>query len=165
MNKLKNPTAGDVAKAYRNADDKGKQLLKDLYGDDVCNVNVTDLVKSYEDACQLHGIEPMDEAEMLRAGFRQDEIDRRKLETITFALNDGEYPDWTDTDQYKYIPYFRVDKSAPSGFAFDAASYWRSGADAGFASRLCFLREDCARYAGETFIELYASIINNNPSK
>jgi hypothetical protein len=163
MIKLKTPTAGDVRKAYINADGKGKQLLRDLYGDDVCNIKTIDFVKSYENACELLGIEPMDEAEMLRQGFRQDEINRRKLETITFALNDGEYLDWNNPKQNKYLPYF--DFSAPSGFAFDDAYCWNAFACAGNASRLCFKSAELARYAGQTFPDLYKSIIDNKPSK
>ena len=177
MTKLKTPIASDVLKAFRNADKGGKQLLRDLYGDDVCNVDITEIVKTYEDACEYLGIERgliilekkdgsrelLTEAQMKQRGFRRDQISQLKLETITFVLNDCEYLDWTDAKQKKYSVWF--DFSAPSGFAFYGTDYRCSTATAGCASRLCFKRESDARYAGKTFTGLYRSIIDNKPTK
>ena len=44
----------------------------------------------------------------MACGFRPDEIARRKLETITEALNEGWRPDWNNTNEYKYFPWFRI---------------------------------------------------------
>lgn len=122
---------------------------------------ITDRIKSYEDACAELGIEPMDESTMLKVGFRQDEIDRRKLETIAFALNEGVVMDWNDANQRKYYPWFNFNTS--SGFAFRDTNSYYSLAHAGYASHLCFKSDELARYAGKQFLDLYKSILDNKP--
>ncbi len=154
---------GKARQIYKTAPPELRTILEESCGREFFSGKVTDRIKSYKDACTELGIEPMDEAEMLRQGFRQDEIDRRKLETITFALNGGEHLDWTNSDQIKWLPYFTF--KAPSGFAFRDTSGWYSLATAGDASRLCFKSDELARYAGQTFTDLYRSIIDNKPSK
>ncbi len=148
---------------YRTATPELRAILDGSAPKGFFEQNVMDRVKSYEDACRELGIQPMDEHGLLCVGFRQDEIDRRKLETITLALNGGEYPDWQNPDQSKWMPWFSF--SAPSGFAFGGTDDWCSDACAGSASRLCFLSEEHARYAGQMFPEIYRSIIDNKPSK
>lgn len=124
-----------------------------------------DNVKSYEDACRVLGVEPVDEQAMAAAGFRADEIARRKLETITAALNDGWKPDWNDTDQYKYVPWFWI-KPRPgqtyAGLAYAGTDCASSNTDATFGSRLCFKNAAVARYAANQFTELYALILVEN---
>ena len=124
-----------------------------------------DNVKSYEDACRVLGVEPVDEQAMAAAGFRADDIARRKLETITAALNDGWKPDWNDTDQYKYVPWFWI-KPRPgqttAGLAIANASGVPTSSGAGVGSRLCFKNAAVARYAANQFTELYALILVEN---
>lgn len=124
-----------------------------------------DHVKSYEDACRVLGVEPVDEQAMATAGFRADEIARRKLETITAALNDGWKPDWNDTGQAKYVPWFWI-KPRPgqtsAGLACAGTHYAPSYTYACLGSRLCFKNAAVARYAANQFTELYALILVEN---
>ena len=124
-----------------------------------------DNVKSYEDACRVLGVEPVDEQAMAAAGFRADDIARRKLETITAALNDGWKPDWNDTGQYKYVPCFWI-KPRPgqttAGLAYANTYNAPSYTTAYFGSRLCFKNAAVARYAANQFTELYALILVEN---
>lgn len=71
---------------------------------------------------------------------------------ITKALNEGWIPDWDDSNQYKYAPWFYM-QSGSSGFRYGDYDYWRSGT--GVGSRLCFKTSDLAKYAGTQFIEIY----------
>lgn len=132
--------------------------------------DITSRVKSYADACKVLGIEPMDEEGMKAQGFRPDEIARRQLETITEALNEGWKPNWADTDEYKYYPYFYIEVSevqtedgdtdgALAGLSYADTHYAASGAVANVGSRLCFHDRETARYAGRTFTDLYAQIL------
>ena len=131
--------------------------------------DITNRVKSYADACKVLGIEPMDEDSMKAQGFRPDEIARRQLETITEALNEGWKPNWADTDEYKYYPYFYIEVSevqtedaasgAYVGLSFALTSYAATLTSAYFGSRLCFHDRETARYAGRTFTNLYAQIL------
>lgn len=150
---------------HRTASAEIKAILEESTTKGFFSDDPTKFVNSYETACEYWGIEPMNEEEMLRAGFRQDEIDRRKLETITFVLNNGEYLDWKDGNARKCLSWFEF--SAPSGFAFGVADFWRTFAYAGSASRLCFKSEELARHAGESpkIAALYKSVIDNKPTE
>ncbi|WP_294419242.1 hypothetical protein [Prevotella sp.] len=131
--------------------------------------DITNRVKSYADACKVLGIEPMDEDSMKAQGFRPDEIARRQLETITEALNEGWKPNWADTDEYKYYPYFYIEVSevqteddtngAYAGLSDAATATAAAGTNAHLGSRLCFHDRETARYAGRTFTNLYAQIL------
>lgn len=132
--------------------------------------DIQNRVKSYADACKVLGIEPMDEDSMKAQGFRPDEIARRQLETITEALNEGWKPNWADTDEYKYYPWFRIEVSevqteegdtysAAAGLSYSSTAYTASLTNAHIGSRLCFHDRETARYAGRTFTDLYAQIL------
>lgn len=136
----------------------------DFYTDEQEYEEITDhRVKSYTDACNVLGIEPMNEQDMKEQGYRPDEIARRKLETITEALNEGWKPDWNNTNEYKYYPYFYIEENAKAqgtaGLASAFASNAASATYAHFGSRLCFHDSETARYAGRTFTELYEQIL------
>lgn len=135
----------------------------DFYTDEQEYEEITDRAKSYTDACNVLGIEPMNEQDMKEQGCRPDEIARRKLETITEALNEGWKPDWNNTEQYKYYPYFYIRENAKAkgnaGLAFADTANAASYTIANVGSRLCFHDRDTARYAGNTFTELYEQIL------
>lgn len=136
----------------------------------VMSIEVNDsceTVKTYEDACEVLGVEPMDEQAMAAAGFRPDEIVRRKLETITAALNDGWKPDWNNTSQAKWVPWFYIEPNqeegaTSAGLALANASRVPASTRAYFGSRLCFKDARVARYAAQQFTELYALILVEN---
>ena len=131
--------------------------------------DITNRVKSYADACKVLGIEPMDEDSMKAQGFRPDEIARRQLETITEALNEGWKPNWADTDEYKFYPWFYIEvsevqtegafRSSYAGLSYADTYYAASCAYSSIGSRLCFHDSDTARYAGRTFTDLYEQIL------
>ena len=132
-------------------------------------VEVTDItmkVKSYADACEVLGIQPMDEQQLKAAGFRQDEIARRQLETIVEALNEGWKPDWNDMNQDKYTVWFWVkpDKrgKGSAGLAFAASYSAPSLTLTHIGSRLCYHTSTLARYAAKTFTRLYEEILVTN---
>lgn len=160
--------ASDAVRAIVNEDEDANVF--DFYTEEQEYTDICDRVKSYPDACAVLGVEPMDEKAMKACGFRPDEIARRKLETITEALNEGWRPDWNNTDEYKYYPWFYIKPHAgkdaegkPDGafaglahaFTIDAAS--DTGANLG--SRLCFHERRTAAYAGDTFRDLYAQVL------
>lgn len=69
---------------------------------------------------------------------------------IAQALNGTWKPDWSDSSQYKWYPWFYM--NGP-GFRFDHARYDFTTSLVG--SRLCFKSEAIATYAGKQFLELY----------
>lgn len=82
-----------------------------------------------------------------------------RLCTIAQAWNkaDGFEPDFSNTSQYKYFPWFVYDNGA-AGFVFaytdDAATY----AYAYFGSQLCFKTRERAMQFGKQFIDLWNDV-------
>lgn len=143
-------------------EDEGNGSIFDYFYKEEDYEEITDRVKTYEDACKVLGVEPINEQNAKAQGFRSDEIARRKLETIAAALNEGWKPDWNNTDQYKYYPYFYIQENAKGAYA--GLSYANTDNAAAvtyayFGSRLCFYASRLARYAGNQFTDLYEQIL------
>ena len=92
--------------AFRNAGKEGKQVLSDLFGKQVALYdNITDRVKSFEDACQVLGISTnVPEVKGLPRKHQKAIIANYKLIVIAEALNEGWKPNWQDSDEYMYYP-------------------------------------------------------------
>jgi len=116
--------------------------------------DVTKRVKTYADACAVLGIEPLNEEVFTKLGFTKDEIAYRKLKTIAEALNEGWQPDWTNSNEYKYWPWFEYIRSS-AGFGCAAAHYAATSACTAIGSRLCFKTRELATYAGKQFEAIY----------
>lgn len=144
-------------------EDEGNGSIFDYFYKEEDYEEITDRVKTYEDACKVLGVEPINEQNAKAQGFRSDEIARRKLETIAAALNEGWKPDWNNTDQYKYYPYFYIQENAKSkgsaGLSCASADCAASCTYAYIGSRLCFYASRLARYAGNQFTDLYEQIL------
>ena len=141
---------------YKTASQEFKEMLEDTFWKEFFSEKVTDRVKSYEDACRELNKVPINESDMRRKGFTDDEIVYRKIKTITEALNEGWKADWENGDQKKWIPWFYC---SPSGFVFRSTFYCYSAPDASYASRLCLKSDELATYAGKQFVELYRNFI------
>lgn len=116
--------------------------------------DVMDRVKTYEDACKELGIEPINSTELIKLGFTNDEIAYRKLKTIAQSLNEGWEPDWTDSDEFKFWPWFELERNS-AGFACAATDGAVSLTGTHIGSRLCFKTRELALYAGKQFEDIY----------
>lgn len=141
--------------AFRNAGKEGKQVLSDLFGKQVALYdNITDRVKSFEDACQVLGISTnVPEVKGLPRKHQKAIIANYKLIVIAEALNEGWKPNWQDSDEYKYYPWF--DMSNPAGVGYSFTYYAASSTPASFGSRLCLKNRELAIYFGQTFTDLF----------
>ena len=146
----------EARKLYLTATPEFKQMLETSFGKEFFSTKITDRIKTYEDACAELGIVPQLEVTLNELGFTPDVINLRKIKTITEALNEGWKPDWNDSNQYKYYPWFKM---SSGGFVFSVTTYDYSCAYAGNASRLCYKSSDLAKYAGEQFTKLYSDYI------
>lgn len=144
-------------------EDEGNGSIFDYFYKEEDYEEITDRVKTYEDACKVLGVEPINEQNAKAQGFRSDEIARRKLETIAAALNEGWKPDWNNTDQYKYYPYFYIQENAKgkgsAGLSCANSILTAASTTAIIGSRLCFYASRLARYAGNQFTDLYEQIL------
>ena len=141
--------------AFRNAGKEGKQVLSDLFGKQVALYdNITDRVKSFEDACQVLGISTnVPEVKGLPRKHQKAIIANYKLIVIAEALNEGWKPNWQDSDEYKYYPWF--DMSNPAGVGYSRTFNAASSTCASFGSRLCLKNRELAIYFGQTFTDLF----------
>ena len=147
MKELKIQEAAAI-KVYNEGSDGDKQLLQRLFPDLNFNPNIMDQVKSFPDACEILGLIPSD---IVSAEDTTDEAAYKKLKVIAKALNEGWAPDWDNSNQYKYYPYFKLQ----GGFSFD--DYGCHCTSSRVGSRLCFKSRELAEYAGKTFTDLYKS--------
>jgi len=123
----------------------------------VDNRPITERVKSYEDACIALGL-PTDfgigSTDLIGIGAvdTKSVIAYTKLIIIARALNKGWSPNWNDSNEYKYYPWFKMNTSG-SGLSDDGYDGW--GTISSVPARLCFKSSELAEYAGKQFIELY----------
>lgn len=139
--------------AYRKADKKVKELLEELFGKQVLSTEVTERIKSFEDACLELGIDSTD------ANFSTgtvDEIAYKKLKVIAAALNEGTVLSFADSNQRKWYPWFEY---SGSGFRFGDTYFGITRTHTAGGSRLCFHTEKLAAYAGKQFIDLYNDLL------
>ena len=112
-------------------------------------------VKTFEAACKQLKIQPvLPDVSMLPESKGKGILALYKLEIIAEALNEGWVPDWSDSRQHKYYPWFQY-SSGSSGFALSDFGYGYDYTHATLGSRLVFKTSALAVYAGETFADLY----------
>lgn len=146
----------NALKAWREADNKGKSLLENLYGKEIFqNQNVMDRIKTFEDALQETGRPDMPDFSCLPEDVRKYFEAQYKMIVITEALNEGWRPDWNNSNEYKYFTWFTM---TPSSFAFGRSYYEYSDADAGSGSRLKFKTRELAEYASKQFVDIWKDI-------
>lgn len=134
---------------YPNAAPEFKALLERAFTKDFFSGKITDRIKTFEDACEAMGISA--DADDFEEGT-DDEIAYKKLKVVVLALNEGWTPDWNNSGQYKWAPWFYLDKP---GFRFCASYCSGTGAYTAGGSRLCFKSDELATYAGKQFLDLY----------
>lgn len=155
----------DEANEYVKEATEDEGSVFDYFIKEMKEEDIRGKVKSYEDACSVLGQKPMDEEAMKAVGFREDEIARRKLETIAEALNEGWKPDWNDLEQAKYRPWFYIEKDyygASAGLTSAFTNNAPSTASTNLGSRLCYRTATLAKYAAQTFTHLYEEILVTN---
>lgn len=105
-------------------------------------------IRNFDDVLKHHGIHPLSAA-LIFVGT-PDEIAYKKLKLIVRSLNEGWEPNWNDSNERKYYPWFKM---ASGGFSY--GDYVNSWAHSIVGSRLCFKSADLAKYAAETFTDIY----------
>lgn len=146
----------NAIKAWNKSDCIGKQLLENLYGKDVFrNIDVTDRIKAFEDAREETGRHEVPNFSNVPEDLKEYFENMYQAVVITEALNEGWKPNWDDSNEPKWRPYFRM---SPSSFAFNGSYYDDSYADAGSGSLLCFKTEALANYAAKQFLDIWKKI-------
>mgnify|MGYP000928640032 CR=1 FL=1 len=119
-------------------------------------MEITEKVKSFEDACSIEGIDPVKAVPFQNP----EDIDQKsinayaKLIIINRVLNEGWVPNFDD-NKWKYYPWFYMRSVAAGGpgFSYDGCIYDYSYSTVG--ARLVFKSEELAEYAGKQFRDIY----------
>ena len=146
-------------KAYNEADEKGKKMISTLLGEksSILNQNIMDRIHGFNDILELAGTN-LREFDKKFGHLSAPKYALEQLELIATVLNEGWYPNWGDSNEYKYYPYFVWDKSR-SGFGFSYAGYNYVYSLTSVGSRLVFRNAKLAEFAGKLFMEIYNTYI------
>ncbi len=142
-------------KLYPKSEDWFKAELEEAFGKDCFRKKDFRDIKTFEDACKELELDP---SEVFSCSDTSDEIAYMKLKAVIRAINQGWIPDWNNSDEKKWWPYFNFS----SGFGFSYADYNYDNTNTNVSSHLCFESEEKAVHAGKTFIKLFEEFIDKN---
>ena len=164
-----------------DSDDEDYLTPFDFILEEIESKEINDIVTSYEEARKYLGGKPNNDftvAKKVVSGncVKLDEVTRlvkdinpshvkalialNELFTIAQAWNkeDEFEPDFSNSNQYKYFPWFVYDNGA-AGFVSANANSAATYASALIGSRLCFKTPERARQFGEQFIDLWNDVL------
>lgn len=123
----------------------GKQLLKEFYYRNI---------KTFNDACEHLGINPnnLPDTSHLEFDLAKSIIAHYKLIIIFKATNNGWTPDWTNSNECKYYPWFKV---VSSGAGLSSSGYNCTNTHTGVGSRLYTDKPEKAEFLGTQFREIF----------
>lgn len=152
---------------------------------------VTERIKTFEDACddlnrRAQAGDKLANDLMTDLQFNSprtpDLLAYIQLRIITYALNEGWVPQFTE-DEYRYYPYFylytqkeidemseddkaqlllvvgRANNGALCGLSYAGSSLGFSASFAGIGARLAFKSSELAKYAGRQFAALWSALV------
>jgi hypothetical protein len=140
----------DARKMYPTASAEWKTTFETTFGKEFFSQKITDRVKTFADACEVLDIDPDD---VVHSADDADDQAYKQLKVIARALNEGWEPNYNNSNERKWYPWFYMDK--PAGFRLGACGC--DFAVTGVGARLVFKTEELARYAATQFIGLYSS--------
>jgi hypothetical protein len=149
--KIKKETA---KKIYADAPESLKEILVETFGRECFHKRKYDDIKTFDDACEELGLTQEDLLNIKNTDT-PDEVAYKKLKIVIKAINQGWIPDWNNSNQRKWWPYF----SLSSGFGFSDAYYSYDFANSTVGSRLCFESEEKATYTANQFLDLYKEFL------
>ena len=145
---------------YNDADEKGKQTLKNIFGEQFF-LSIMDRIKTWEDAAKDHGIDPVMSIPFLKPinTFQEATNAFFKLDVIATVLNEGVVLDWANENQKKWYCWFNNYKPG-SGFSFHATYYDWSRTITYGGARLCVHSQELAKYFGTQFLSIFNQFLN-----
>jgi len=112
--------------------------------------NVMERIKIVDDVLADNGLTQR-EFDELCENLDEDEVAYRIVKLLAKSLNEGWTPNWNNSSEPKYFPWFEM--SGSSGFRYDGCDYWCSNTVVG--SRLAFKSRELCEYAGKQFTDVY----------
>lgn len=110
-------------------------------------------ITSFELACAEKGISTtLPDMSSWPSSLRRPILALYKLTVIRDAIVGGWVPDWDNSDQPKWYAWFYMNKP---GFRLGVIDFDWTASHSGTGSRLVFATKEQAKYAADTFLELY----------
>jgi hypothetical protein len=139
-------------KLYPESPDWFKKQLVDEFGEENLKQEDFENIKTFEDACKALSIKPNS---VFNSNDLPDEVAYKKLKVIIKAINQGWIPEWNNSKQQKWFPWFNMS----SGFGFSDSCYYGTIARTSVGSRLCFETKEKSDFAAEQFFNLYKEFL------
>ena len=117
------------------------------------------MIRSFPEACKKLKLNPAKVLPRITGMPKRHQaaiIAQAKLIIIAEAMNDGWKPDWNNSDEWKYYPWFWMNEP---GFRFGGSYYTNTNAYAGTGSRLCFRTRELSDHAGKKFLSLWRDLM------
>jgi hypothetical protein len=149
----------NAIKIYEEQNESGKLLLQRIFGKAAFKAKGKggiENINSMEDVRLYHGIEPQESIIKIQV---PECLDRHMQAIIMYAealliaeaINDGWIPDWNNSNQPKFSPWFEM-RDTP-GFGFSGTHCFFTFTLTGTGSRLCFQTETKTKHFGMKFHE------------
>ena len=169
MSKTLDVTLENALEAYKSADAEGKKLLINLFGENhfkpalpaheritTLEAIIAELGEAHEDVKEYRKLVAVD--------AKKHTIANAVLTMVAKVYNTDQngklwIPDWTNSSEYKWYPYFKASSSGV-GFSYTGYDVWRTYTHVG--SRLCFKTENVAHAAVKNFESYYNDFLTNN---
>ncbi|MBF03218.1 MAG: hypothetical protein CMP76_07975 [Flavobacterium sp.] len=116
---------------------------------------ITERIKTFEDVLKELDIDPQDFHTKTHR-LDKDTKAYEQIKLIVKALNEGWTPDWSNSNEYKYFPWFKMGSPSGSGFRFRVYDDWHSYSYVG--SRLALKTKELAEHAGKQFEDIYKKL-------
>jgi hypothetical protein len=136
---------------YKKADAEWKEILEGNFGKSFFKTRKPfNEITTMEQVFEQLGMDSKDPVYYVGT---PDEIAYRLLKLIPLALNpEGWKPDWNDSKQRKWSPWFYMDNP---GFRFSDSYYSVANTNSTGGSRLCYATEEISNHAAKAFLHLY----------
>ncbi|MFV8347279.1 hypothetical protein [Flavobacterium sp. ZB4P13] len=156
MNDTLTVEKGKVLEAYSKAKSPRRVMLENLFGIKTFQPEIKERIKNFDDVLRENKIA---KGCFLKSceGLTTDEVAYKQLKEILKAFNEGWEPDWTNSSQGKYYPWFKMGSPSGGGFSYGDYDSWRT--DSRVGSRLCFKSADLAKHAGQLFESIYKDFL------
>lgn len=119
-------------------------------------------IKSFKEACKHQNVpETLPDFSMYPDKFAKGIIAFTKLIIITAAINDNREPNFNDSSERKYYPWYwiKADDKHSGGFAFFDSCCVYAITYAYLGSRLCFFDEASTKFAINQFEKIYLDFL------
>ena len=148
-------------KIFKDAPEYLREILISTFGADTFKSNVIDRIKTFEDAYEEADKKTRDEFDRQinrqtiyqTPNLSEHIVARLKLILIAKVLRGEWEPDFSNSNQEKWFPWFKFSADSEFDFSFSYCAYDLTYTDVG--SRLCFPNEELSNYFGKQFIKLH----------